>query len=102
MLKNRRGSIIASPPTSRAASGMVHTGAARGRREPHQDLAVEWVASNVRINCVAPGIIKSTGTDQYPQELVEMSRLRTPMKDTARPTRRPSSSAISRRTRRRT
>ncbi len=82
MLKNRRGSIVnITANVARGFPGMVHTGAARaGVENLTKTLAVEWVASNVRINCVAPGIIKSTGTDQYPQELVEMSRLRTPMK----------------------
>ena len=43
-------------------------------------LAIEWVSRNIRVNAVAPGIIRSSGTDQYPPELVEMSRTRTPMK----------------------
>ena len=43
-------------------------------------LAIEWAPSNIQVNAVAPGIIRTSGTDQYPQELLEMSRQRTPMK----------------------
>jgi citronellol/citronellal dehydrogenase len=43
-------------------------------------LAVEWAQHNVQLNAIAPGIIRSTGTNQYPPELVEMSRQKTPQK----------------------
>ncbi len=43
-------------------------------------LAVEWAQHGIAVNAVAPGIIRSTGTDRYPPELVEMSRQRTPAK----------------------
>jgi citronellol/citronellal dehydrogenase len=43
-------------------------------------LAVEWAQYNVQVNAIAPGVIRSTGTEQYPPELVERSRLMTPMK----------------------
>jgi citronellol/citronellal dehydrogenase len=60
---------------------MVHTGAARaGVENMTKTLAVEWAQYNIQINAVAPGIIRSSGVDQYPPELVEMSRKRTPMK----------------------
>jgi citronellol/citronellal dehydrogenase len=32
------------------------------------------------VNAIAPGIIRSTGTDRYPPELLEMARTRTPQK----------------------
>jgi citronellol/citronellal dehydrogenase len=35
---------------------------------------------NVQVNAIAPGIIRTSGTDQYPPELVEASRKKTPMK----------------------
>jgi citronellol/citronellal dehydrogenase len=60
---------------------MAHTGAARaGVINLTKSLAIEWAAHRIRVNAVAPGIIRTTGVDQYPPELVEMSRQRTPMK----------------------
>jgi citronellol/citronellal dehydrogenase len=43
-------------------------------------LAVEWASFRIRVNAVAPGIIESDGIKQYPTELVEASRKRTPQK----------------------
>ncbi len=66
---------------ARGFPGMIHTGAARaGVENMTKTLAIEWAQKKIRINCVAPGIIRTTGTDQYPPELVEQSRVRTPMK----------------------
>jgi citronellol/citronellal dehydrogenase len=82
--KGRVVHIIAN--IARGFPGMVHTGAARaGVDNLTKTLAVEWAAHNIQVNAVAPGIIKSTGTDQYPPELLEMSRERTPMKRAGTP-----------------
>ncbi len=82
MIPRKRGrilNIIAN--IARGFPGMVHTGAARaGVDNLTKTLAIEWAQHNIQVNAIAPGIIKSTGTDQYPQELLEMSRQRTPMK----------------------
>ncbi len=82
MIPARRGrvvNIIAN--IARGFPGMVHTGAARaGVDNLTKTLAVEWAQHNVQVNAIAPGIIKTSGTDQYPPELMEMSRVRTPMK----------------------
>jgi citronellol/citronellal dehydrogenase len=82
LIPNKRGrvvNIIAN--IARGFPGMVHTGAARaGVENMTKTLAVEWAQHNVQLNAVAPGIIRTTGTDQYPPELVEMSRQKTPMK----------------------
>jgi citronellol/citronellal dehydrogenase len=60
---------------------MVHTGAARaGVENMTKTLAVEWAAYGIAVNAVAPGTIRSSGIEQYPAELVEMSRERTPLK----------------------
>jgi citronellol/citronellal dehydrogenase len=82
MIPKRRGRIVnIIANIARGFPGMVHTGAARaGVENMTKTLAVEWAQYNVQVNAVAPGIIRTTGTDQYPPELVEMSRLRTPMK----------------------
>ena len=56
----------------RGFPGMAHTGAARaGVENLGKTLAVEWSKYNIQINAVAPGIIKSTGLDQYPPEFLK-------------------------------
>jgi citronellol/citronellal dehydrogenase len=82
MIPRKRGRIInIIANIARGFPGMVHTGAARaGVDNLTKTLAIEWAQHNIQVNAIAPGIIKSTGTDQYPQELLEMSRMRTPMK----------------------
>ena len=61
--------------------GMVHTGAARAGVENFtKTLAVEWAVFGIRINAVAPGVIRTSGTDQYPAELLEQARQATPLK----------------------
>lgn len=61
--------------------GMAHTGAARaGVDNLTKSLAVEWANRGIRINCVAPGIIQSTGLENYPPELVAQVSKTVPMK----------------------
>ncbi len=82
MIPARRGrilNIIAN--VRRGFPGMVHTGAARaGVENLTKTLAVEWAQHGLAVNAIAPGVIKSTGTDQYPPELLEQTRKQTPMK----------------------
>jgi citronellol/citronellal dehydrogenase len=82
MIPRKKGRIInIIANIARGFPGMVHTGAARaGVDNLTKTLAIEWAQYNIQVNAIAPGIIKSTGTDQYPPELLEMSRQRTPMK----------------------
>ncbi len=82
MIPKKRGRIVnVIANIRRGFPGMVHTGAARaGVENMTKTLAVEWAQYNIQLNAVAPGIIRTTGVDQYPPELVEMSRKRTPMK----------------------
>lgn len=82
MIGARRGRIVnVIANIARGFPGMVHTGAARaGVENMTKTLAIEWAQHNIQVNAVAPGIIRTTGTDQYPPELVEASRKRTPMK----------------------
>ena len=50
----------------RSMPGMGHSGAARaGMVNFTQTAAVEWGASGVRVNAVAPGWIASSGLDHY-------------------------------------
>jgi citronellol/citronellal dehydrogenase len=82
MIPHKKGRIVnVIANIARGFPGMVHTGAARaGVDNMTKTLAIEWAQFNVQVNAIAPGVIKSTGTEQYPPHLVEMSRQRTPMK----------------------
>lgn len=65
----------------RGFPGMAHTGAARaGVDNLTKSLAVEWAPHEIRINAVAPGIILSTGLDQYPPDLLKDIESKIPMK----------------------
>lgn len=66
---------------TRGIPGMAHTAAARAGIENFtKTLAVEWAKYHIRINCVAPGIIKSSGLDNYPAELTQGLSNKIPMK----------------------
>ncbi|QQS30161.1 MAG: SDR family oxidoreductase [Sphingobacteriales bacterium] len=65
----------------RGFPGMAHTGAARaGVDNLTKTLAVEWSPYNVRINAIAPGIIKSSGLDQYPPDMLKGITDKIPLK----------------------
>lgn len=68
----------------RGFPGMAHTGAARaGVENLTKTLAVEWSEYNIRINCVAPGTIESSGLKTYPkpvQDMFEEAREAVPLK----------------------
>ncbi len=72
MLPAKKGRIVnIIAQMWRGFPGMVHTGAARaGVDNMTKTLAVEWAPWNIRVNAVAPGFIQSSGTDQYPPELL--------------------------------
>jgi len=82
MIPQRRGAIVnIIAEIYRGFPGMAHTGAARaGVDNLTKSLSVEWAAHKIRVNAVAPGIIRTSGTDRYPPELLEMSRRATPWK----------------------
>ncbi|MDB5097865.1 MAG: short-chain dehydrogenase [Cyanobacteria bacterium RYN_339] len=65
----------------RGFPGMAHTGAARaGVVNLTQSLSIEWASRGVLVNAVAPGIVRSSGTDRYPQELMDRAIAATPLK----------------------
>ena len=82
MLPAKRGAIVnVIANIVRGFPGMAHTGAARaGVENLTRSLAIEWASFDVRVNAIAPGLIRSSGTDQYPPELVKASMNRTPQK----------------------
>ncbi len=52
--------------------GMAHSSAARaGVDNLTKTLAVEWAQYHIRVNSVAPGIIKSSGLANYPPSVLE-------------------------------
>lgn len=61
--------------------GMVHTGAARaGVVNMAKSLAVEWARFDILVNCVAPGVILSTGMHNYPEGMPEAAQATVPLK----------------------
>ena len=57
----------------RGFPGMAHTGAARaGVVNLTMSLALEWAWRGVRVNAVAPGVIRSSGLDSYPPAFQEL------------------------------
>jgi citronellol/citronellal dehydrogenase len=55
--------------------GMAHTGAARaGVVNLMQTLAIEWAGAGIRLNCVAPGFILTSGLHNYPEPVRQQAR----------------------------
>jgi citronellol/citronellal dehydrogenase len=81
MIPQRGGRIVnVIANIYRGFPGMVHTGAARaGVENMTMTLAVEWAQFGILVNAVAPGIIRSSGTEQYPPELLARGIAETPL-----------------------
>jgi citronellol/citronellal dehydrogenase len=87
MLPARKGRIVnIIAQMWRGFPGMAHTGAARaGVDNLTKSLAVEWAPWNIRVNAVAPGFIQSSGTDQYPPQILEKAVRASPMRRAGTP-----------------
>ena len=81
MIPKKKGRIVnIIAQMWRGFPGMVHTGAARaGVDNMTKTLAVEWGRYGIRVNAIAPGFIKSSGTDQYPPAIVEKAQKASPI-----------------------
>ncbi len=82
MIPQKRGRIVnVIAQISRGFPGMVHTGAARaGVDNMTKTLAVEWAMHGIRVNAVAPGVIVTSGTKQYPPELLDNAEKANPLR----------------------
>jgi citronellol/citronellal dehydrogenase len=81
-IPQKSGSIVnVTVNNFRGLPGMAHTGAARaGIENFSKTLAVEWAPHNIRVNCIAPGVIQSTGLENYPEEMTKGLSNKIPMK----------------------
>lgn len=81
MIPQKRGRIVnVIANVVRGFPGMVHTGAARaGVENMTKTLAVEWAMYGIRANAVAPGVIVTSGTKQYPPELLDSAEKANPL-----------------------
>jgi citronellol/citronellal dehydrogenase len=65
----------------RGFPGMAHTGAARAAVvNLTKSLAIEWAQYKIRINCVAPGIIKTEALERYARGISREVWRRVPLK----------------------
>jgi citronellol/citronellal dehydrogenase len=83
MIPQKRGRIVnVTAMVGRGFPGMSHTGAARaGVENLTKSLSIEWAQHGIKVNAVAPGNnIRSSGTAQYGDALLEMARKATPLK----------------------
>jgi citronellol/citronellal dehydrogenase len=78
----RPGSIVnIVAVTGRGMPGIAHTCAARaGVIYLSKTLAIEWAPLNIRVNCVAPGVIETSGMNVYPAEALRDMYKANPMR----------------------
>ena len=82
--QGRPGCIVTiTAAVERSLTQMAHTTASRAAvNNLARTLAVEWAEHGIRVNCVAPGAIESTGFHNYREENVLTFSAACPMKRT--------------------
>jgi citronellol/citronellal dehydrogenase len=82
MIPQRSGNVITVVANMwRGFPGLMHTGAARAAVvNMTKTLAVEWARHRIRVNAVAPGVIKTEGLSVYPESVVRGIESKIPMK----------------------
>jgi len=76
MLANGGAIVNITMLTQRTFTGMAHSHAARSGVEAlTRTLSVEWANRDIRINCIAPGFIASSGLKRYPAGLDLMKNM---------------------------
>lgn len=77
MLEHGGAIVNVTMLSHRGFPGMAHSVAARAGVEAlTRTLAVEWASRGVRLNCVAPGLIASSGFRNYPEGAFVLDELR--------------------------
>ena len=65
----------------RGMPGIAHTAAARaGVAYLSKSVAVEWAPLGIRVNCIAPGVLETSGFAHYPPEGLKTYKEANPMK----------------------
>lgn len=82
----RGGSLVNIVVSPRGLHGVAHTCAARaGVIAFSEAVAVEWAPLNIRVNCIAPGAIRSAGWAVYRPEVRALHRNANPMRRAGTP-----------------
>ena len=77
MLRNGGSIINITMLTKRTFPGMAHSVSARaGVEAMTRTLAIEWAAKGIRLNCIAPGMVASSGLHRYPADLDLFSQMK--------------------------
>ncbi|MCB9681887.1 MAG: SDR family oxidoreductase [Alphaproteobacteria bacterium] len=78
MLANGGRIVNITMLTTRGFPGMTHSVAARaGVEAMTRSMAVEWASRGVLVNCIAPGLIASSGMRTYPNHEALIAQMRT-------------------------
>lgn len=84
--QGRGGSIVSIVVSPRGLHHVAHSCAARAGVMAFSDaVAVEWAPLGIRVNCVAPGAIRSEGWKVYPEDVSRRYHNTNPMRQVGEP-----------------